>query len=159
WRFLMRDWPAARENGDLVRTSAMFRYLFGPVSAQFAEQRLNRPRQQAECLAFGHDGQSDVKIGHADTWETVCSRLPSGWEPDFIALWLPYQSIPTCLWSAPVPIVGLAGDWNLLYHAYRWRLSACELVLTDKAGADIFGREGWPHVRAANLFGCERALV
>src|SRR6516162_5467859 len=110
------------------------RHLFGPVNAAFASGNLDRQRKAGHCLTFGASGSGDIKIAPGDSWETVTRQLPNGWQPDFIALYLPYTSIPGCLWSAPVPLVGLAADWNLLWHGYRQLLKACDLVLTDVAG-------------------------
>src|SRR5438128_9984349 len=101
----------------------MPRYLFGPVTAAFAADNLSRPRQDGSCVTFATAGAGpDLTIGPAESWQSVCERLPRDWQPDFIALYLPYTSIPACLWSAPVPIVGLAADWNLLWHWYRHSL-------------------------------------
>src|SRR5712692_8549763 len=79
------------------------RYLFGPVTGRFVEQNLYRACQAGACVAFqsGDDVQQAV--------ETV----------DFVVLDLHYTSIPPRLWQAPVPLVGLAEDWNLLWHEYR----------------------------------------
>ena len=63
------------------------RYLFGPVSVDFAEQKLSRQRQAGDCLAFSAHGRVDLTIGPSDTWDTVCCRLPRGWQPDFIVLY------------------------------------------------------------------------
>src|SRR5258708_5402366 len=98
------------------------RYLFGPVTAEYADQKLHRVRQAGTCLAFNQKGDVGLAIGPDDTWDAICQRLPAGWWPDFIVLSLAYTSIPRCLWSAPVPLVGLADDWNLLWHGYRRRL-------------------------------------
>src|SRR5258707_2342137 len=95
------------------------RYLFGPVTASFSEENLAGLRQSGTCLSFGPPGRADFVIGHADNWEVVTRQLPAAWQPDFIALYLPYTTVPSCLWSAPVPLVGLAADWNLLWHYYR----------------------------------------
>jgi hypothetical protein len=71
------------------------RYVFGPVSPAFAAQKLTRVRQAGECLAFNASGDVDVRIGLEDTWEAVLLRLPAGWQPDFVALHLPYSVIPS----------------------------------------------------------------
>jgi glycosyltransferase involved in cell wall biosynthesis/Tfp pilus assembly protein PilF len=132
------------------------KYLFGPVSATFAADNLHGPRQAGDCLAFDAAGTTDLTIGPGDSWESVCGRLPGGWRPDFVALYLPYTTIPACLWDAPVPLVGLASDWNFLFHHLRRRLPCCDLVLTDTAGVEIFARGGMDHARSARLFGLER---
>ncbi len=72
---------------------------------------------------------------------------------------LHYTSIPPALWSAPVPLVGLAGDWNLLWHHYRRALPRCDLVLTDTLGVETLAREGIAHARPANLYGCGRDFL
>jgi GT2 family glycosyltransferase/tetratricopeptide (TPR) repeat protein len=134
-------------------------YLFGPVSASFGEQQLLRQRQTGECLIFDESGTADVAIDPHDTWESVCGRLPNGWRPDLVVINLSYTTIPPCLWSAPVPLVGLAGDWNLLWHWYRRCARACDLVLTDAAGVEVFSREGIANARPAILYGCERRML
>jgi GT2 family glycosyltransferase/Tfp pilus assembly protein PilF len=136
-----------------------FRYLFGPVTPAFAEQNLHAARSRGECLAFDPAGHTDVAVRLADTWESLCARLPGGWRPDFVVLYLPYTTLPECLWSAPVPVIGLAADWNLQWSWYRRCLPRCDLALTDVAGVEALAREGIAHGRAANLFGLERAFV
>src|SRR5205807_6089232 len=121
------------------------------------EANLSPPRGAGQCLAFDGAGDTDLSISTGDTWETVMSRLPGNWRPDFVALYLPYTRIPACLWSAPVPIVGLAADWHLVWHHYRHCLRWCDLVLADTPGVEVMMREGIGHARAANLFGLERA--
>jgi hypothetical protein len=134
------------------------RYLFGPVTRAFAEQNLYQEREAGNCLAFGLTDGPDLTIGLSDAWEDMSARLPSGWLPDFVVLYLPYERIPRFLWSAPVPLVALAAYWNLLWHHYRHCLGRSDLVLTDEAGVEVMAREGIGHARAANLFGCERAV-
>jgi tetratricopeptide (TPR) repeat protein len=104
-------------------------------------------------LAFNTACDLDLALAHTDTWETVCARLPTDCRPDFIVLYLPYSSIPACLWSAPVPIIGLAADWNLLWHHYRSALRRCDLILTDAAGVEVMHREGILQARPAVLYG------
>jgi GT2 family glycosyltransferase len=135
------------------------RFLFGPVTTAFAEENLRRFRETGTCLAFGPAGTSDISIAPGETWDAVLAKLPESWRPDFVALWLPYATIPVGLWSAPVPLVGLAADWNLLWHQYRRCLRRCDLVLTDAAGVDVMRRAGITHVRAADLFGCESSFL
>jgi predicted O-methyltransferase YrrM len=129
------------------------RYLFGPVSLAFAEDNLAAPRAAGECLPFDFQPGADLAVSPEDTWESFQSRFPAGWQPDFIALYLPYRTIPACLWSAPVPLVGLAGDCNLLWHCYREQLPRCELVLADTESAERLGRDGCANVRAFNMYG------
>lgn len=135
------------------------RYLFGPVNADFAGQKLKKQRLSGDCLAFNSDGTADLKIGADDTWQEISARLPAGWQPDFVALFLQYAHVPACLWSAPVPIVGLAGDWNLLWHYYRRRLNQSDLIFTDTVGVETLAREGIHHTRTAILYGCEKLYV
>src|SRR5438132_803174 len=131
----------------------MARYLFGPVSPEFADQHLRSHREAGDCLAFGPGGDVNLVVHANDTWEDLQARLPAGWTPDFVALRLAaYLPIPRGLWSAPVPLVGLAGDWHLLWHAYRRLLSRCERVLTDAAGVQAFTQQGLSHVRQAYLY-------
>src|SRR5438067_694676 len=109
------------------------RYLFGPIPAGFAHDCLARQRQAGLCLTFGAPG-TDLPIAATDSFETLGVRLPSGWQPDFLAWYLPYTTAPAWLEAGPWPRIGLAADWNLLWHHYRQRLSQCDLILTDTAG-------------------------
>jgi GT2 family glycosyltransferase/tetratricopeptide (TPR) repeat protein len=159
----LADYPS----GDQRRTSkepsrpgdkSMRRYLFGPVTPAFADQNLRSQRQSGQCLAFDAAGATDAAIRAEQTWQQVLAGLPDGWKPDFVVLYLPYTSIPACLWAAPVPLVGLAADWTLLWHWYRHCLRQCDLVLTDPAGVETLAREGISQAVPANLFGGERVL-
>jgi GT2 family glycosyltransferase/tetratricopeptide (TPR) repeat protein len=134
------------------------RYLFGPVTAAFADQNLHTPRLAGDCLAFNHAGDADLVVRPGDSWEEVCSRLPDGWRPDFVVLYLAYTTIPDSLWSAPVPLVGLAADWNLQFHRFR-TLNRCDLLLSDTPGVEVLTRPGLTQARPANLFGLERAFL
>ena len=136
-----------------------YRYLFGPVTAAFADQKLAAARQAGRCLACNAEGTADLAITADDTWASVCARLPAGWRPDFVALYLPYTHVPGWMWSAPVPLVGLAADWNLLWHQYRKQLRRCDLVLTDTAGAEVMARDGIAHAWAWNLYGLDRVFL
>jgi glycosyltransferase involved in cell wall biosynthesis/predicted Zn-dependent protease len=138
------------------------RYLFGPVSAAFAELNLAQPRRAGQCLAFDHEGATGLAIRPGDRWEDVCARLPAGWRPELLVLCLHFTTPPAALWSAPVPVIGLAGDWHLVWHYYRHCLPLCDLVLTDQPGVEALGRAGIGHARAANLanfYGCERSFI
>jgi glycosyltransferase involved in cell wall biosynthesis len=136
------------------------RYLFGPVPRAFAEQKLHGPRQAGLCRTFHpEEGEGDVLLRPEDSWEDVLARLPPDWQPDLLALWLPYTTIPASLWSAPLPRLGLAPDWNLMYHYYRHRLPGCEWAVTDSRGAELLQRDGLAHVRPGILCGCERAFL
>jgi hypothetical protein len=140
-------------------TAVPRRYLFGPVTPAFADQSLHEPRRAGACLAFGAEEGLDLRVGPQDTWEQVCARLPAGWQPGVVALWLPYTHVPAALWSAPVPLVGLATDYNLLWHGYRRCLPWCDLVLTDAPGVEALARDGVADARPANLFGCDRLFL
>src|SRR5689334_16998608 len=61
------------------------RSLFGPVSPAFADEYLTAPRRAGACLCLG----VDVPFPRDDTWAAVASRLPAGWRPDRVLLWLP----------------------------------------------------------------------
>jgi glycosyltransferase involved in cell wall biosynthesis/tetratricopeptide (TPR) repeat protein len=135
------------------------RYLFGPVTGAFADQKLHPQRKAGACLTFNPTGDADLRIAATDNWQTIAVRFPAGWQPDFVVLNLGYTCVPACLWSAPVPLFGLAPDWNLLWHAYRHRLRQCDLVLTDTLGVETLRREGICHTLAANHFGCDRSYV
>src|SRR5947209_8746535 len=131
------------------------KYLFGPVTAAFVGQNLVQQRQSQNCLAFDATGSVDLMIRQTDTWESVVKQLPAGWSPDAVVLYLPYTRIPAGLWSATVPIIGLAADWNLCFSHYRLCMPRCDLMLTDAMGVEVMQRAGMTHVRQTNLFGLD----
>jgi GT2 family glycosyltransferase/tetratricopeptide (TPR) repeat protein len=136
----------------------VLRCLFGPVTPEFAGDTLGPLRQSGACVAFGRAQGMDVTMAPGDSWESLSARWPDGWRPDFIALWLAYTGVPAWVWTAPVPVIGLAADWNLQWHCYRRQLRPCEAVLTDTAGVEALACEGIK-ARAVNLYGCEPAFL
>jgi glycosyltransferase involved in cell wall biosynthesis/tetratricopeptide (TPR) repeat protein len=129
------------------------------VSRDYAEQNLYLQRQEGQCLSFGMEAGVDLQVARHDSWESILGKLPDRWRPDLLVLHLQYNCIPPALWQAPVPIVGLAGDWNLQWHSYRRLLPFCDLVLTDTVGVETLHRAGITHARKANLFGLSRAFA
>jgi predicted O-methyltransferase YrrM len=75
--------------------------------------------------------------------------------PEVLLVWPGYTSVPSWAWSAPVPVVALAHDPNLLWSGFRHTLPLADLVLTDAPSAERLKRAGLEHVRAANLFGLD----
>ena len=135
------------------------RYLLGPVSAHQSWRCWHQPRQQGLCRAFNAIGDLDVRIAYEDRWEDVLRRLPEGWQPDFLLLELSGTAIPPALWRAPLPLVGLAADWDMQWHAYRHLLPLCDLVLTDSLGTEWMHRAGFRHVRSIPLSGVNPHLL
>jgi tetratricopeptide (TPR) repeat protein len=133
-------------------------YLVGPVTDQEAWRFWQGPRQAGVCRVFNSIG-SDLRIDAEDSWEQVCRRLPPDWRPDCIVLQLSLTTIPPALWTAPIPLIGLAGDWDRQWHAYRHVLPLCDVVLTDAPGVDRWRRAGFNHVRAANLNGLDHIAL
>jgi GT2 family glycosyltransferase len=128
-------------------------HLFGPVDKNLADHSLKQSRAQGECLAFGSD--VDLSALPEASWQEVESKFPSGWRPEYVAVWLAYQQVPAWVWTAPVPVIGLAADWNLLWHSYSALLPRCDVVLTDEAGVEVMLRADLKHAHFANLYGLE----
>jgi GT2 family glycosyltransferase/Flp pilus assembly protein TadD len=135
------------------------RYLLGPVPPSFAEQYLRRQVQAGECRTFSTAAADSLCIRPDDSWDSFAARLPAGWQPDFVALWLPSGTIPPCLWSAPLPLVGLVTEAERGWHAYRRRLACCDLVLTDTVTVEKLAQAGIPQALPVNLSGCPRAWL
>src|ERR1043165_5956608 len=135
------------------------RYLFGPVSAEWADEYLPLERQSGNCVCFDTQAPANLIVVPGDTWDTLRARLPDGWAPDAIVLFMQYRSIPSVIWSAPLPVIALAGDWNLQWHGYRRRVRHADLVLTDTPGVEVMRREGIEHAQAMNLFGLGRSRL
>jgi GT2 family glycosyltransferase/Flp pilus assembly protein TadD len=133
----------------------MLHCLFGPAPETFSARDLGAPD---ENVVFDFDGRHSFGLSANTSWEEVLGQLPPGWRPDFLALSLAYNSIPIGLWRAPVPIIGLAADWNLLWSYYRHVLPRCDLVLCDEPGIESLQRAGIAYVRPAALFGLEQSF-
>ena len=61
-------------------------YLFGPVTAAFADQNLRAARQSGHGLAFNDSGDLNLTIRPTDNWADFCAQLPAGWQTDFVGL-------------------------------------------------------------------------
>jgi GT2 family glycosyltransferase/tetratricopeptide (TPR) repeat protein len=127
------------------------RTLIGPLSPDRA-RLWDGPRQRGATLAFGPAGV-DLPIHSGDSWDQLAAHFPAGWQPDVVVLSLGYADVPPALWDAPVPLVALAPDWQVQWHAFRRLLPRCELVLTDTAGVEVLHRQGIRQARYANLYG------
>lgn len=101
----------------------------------------------------------DLPLDVTDSWDTIGLRLPSGWQTDFLVLYLPYTTLPAWVWSTPLPLIGLAPDWNLLWHHYRHLLPKLDLVRANTPGVEFMAKAGLTHAPPANLFGTDRSLV
>ena len=123
----LRTAPRTASHSDYMP----LRYLFGPVGSHYADENLFEARRNGKCLVFHSSDAPDIVIRDEETRQQVLARLPTEWCPDFIALMLSYNAIPTSLWEGPIPLVGLAGDWHLLWHYYRYELPRCDMVVTD----------------------------
>src|SRR5262249_4140711 len=135
------------------------KYLLGPVTADWAGRYWKEARQRGECLAFNEAGDLDLAVRPGDSWDDVLGRLPDGWRPDLVVLDLAYSVVPDGLWSAPVPVVGLAADGNRLWHPLACLAPACDVLLTDGPGVEAMRRAGWGQARPANLYGPEPAYL
>ena len=135
----------------------MARFHFGPAPRELADDALPAARAAGACLTFGRGG--DLPAAPGDSWADLTARCPPGWRPDFVVLRLAYTAPPPAVWDAPVPVLGLAGDWNLLWHAYRHLLPLCDAVLVDEPGVAALRKAGVRHAHPANLYGLGRAYL
>jgi glycosyltransferase involved in cell wall biosynthesis len=128
----------------------MPRLLFGPADDPDLDDRfLAAPVAAGRWATFG---------AACPSWEAAAAGLPGG-PPDAVLVWAAYTSVPAWVWAAPVPVVALAPDANLLWHAYRHLLPLADLVLADGPSAARLGRAGVGRVRGANLFGLDRHFL
>jgi tetratricopeptide (TPR) repeat protein len=133
-------------------------YLFGPVDDDYSRENLASLRASGECRTFGWSG-GDVRIRSNGCVGEIPAQLLADWRPDFVVLCLGYTHIPAALWNLPIPLVGLAPDWHLLWHRYRFAIPRCDLIFTDSTGVARLGRAGYENVVRGNLFGCGRSFL
>jgi len=130
----------------------MHRLLFGPASPTFCSADLG-----TESIIFDLTGPHQIQLQDVNDWVEIVTRLPSSWRPECLVLDLAYKSLPDGLWQSPVPIIGLAPDWNLLWSSYQHLLHRCDAVLTDEQGVERMRGAGFDHVYPAMLFGLENS--
>ena len=135
------------------------RYLFGPVTSDNADRCFSSFRMAGSCITFGTAAGVDVVLPRGCDWPALLRRVPDRFIPDCLVLCLPCKQILSALHDCPLPIIALAPDWRLLWHCYRLILPRCDLVLTDRAGVDVMGREGIGSALAAKLYGFEKDLA
>ncbi len=134
----------------------MLRCLIGPVAPGFPAALLPG---SPDRLLFDTAGKLEHTLPAGGTWDDLLTRLPDGWRPDAVVLWLSYSSVPTGLWNSPVPIIGLAPEWNLLWHGYRRALRRCDRVISDSPGVAVMHREGIEQARFGQLAGLEVSVA
>jgi len=80
----------------------------------------------------------------------LCRRFPEHWLPDLVFFSLSSSSgpIPSFLWHAPAPIIGIALDPEPSFHAVRLLAPGCDLLLASSPSAERFQRPGCGQVRA-----------
>src|SRR5262249_58760559 len=127
------------------------RYLSGPVSGPSCP--LPRAAADGRCTFF-----SRQDLQRAGSWQALCAQGP-GWRPDLVVLQLAYQTLPTWLWEAPVPLVGLAAEAQLQWHWYRRVLPRCEAVLADAPTVERLHRQGISQTGVAVVFGLDPAFL
>lgn len=144
-------WP---DRFEIAEVAGMTRYLFGPITEVTPLPGLDAARQRGDCRTFSHKaGVADFHLASDVSWDAIRRQFPGDWRPEVLLAWLPYTRIPAWVWTAPIPVIGLAADWNLLWHGYRQIAPLCDAVLTDGPGVQHFRRAGFAHVHAANLYG------
>jgi hypothetical protein len=62
------------------------RVLLGCVNSSFVDNNLREAVASGTCIPFGPDIAADrgIRLSPRDNWESVCARLPAGWQPDII---------------------------------------------------------------------------
>jgi glycosyltransferase involved in cell wall biosynthesis len=127
------------------------RFLFGPIDDPDLLDRTAAPRVT--------EGRWSVFPAACPSYSAAAAWFGPGEEPAAILWWPGYSSMPAWLPTAPIPLVAVAHDPNLLWHQYREQLAVADLVLTDLPSAERFRRAGFEHVRLANLYGLDRHFV
>jgi glycosyltransferase involved in cell wall biosynthesis/tetratricopeptide (TPR) repeat protein len=127
------------------------RFLFGPVDDPDLLDRTAAPRVA--------EGRWAAFPAACPSYSAAAAWFGPGEEPAAILWWPGYTSMPAWLPSAPVPLLAVAHDPNLLWHQYREQLAIADLVLTDLPSAERFRRAGFTHAWMANLYGLDRHFL
>lgn len=128
----------------------MHRYLLGPVPTAFNRDTF-APTNDGRF--FGSPGEQAINLASEASCDEILKQLPDDWRPECLVLWLSHASIAPALWKAPVPIIGLATDSDVLVHLYRRILPRCDLVFGSAPSVQRWQSQGMTHVRELNLNG------
>ncbi len=102
-------------------------------------------KKMAETIVFN---------GSFVSLEQLLSRLPYGWEPDFIVIRdAEYYKMPSNLEESPYPVVGLVGDYNLTLNKMLPILSSFDYFFCDTKGVRIFNKLGFDNCEFFCLYG------
>ncbi len=123
------------------------RCLIGPLTPEISPERFGPPSNNRLTLG------GEIPFTPSDSWAEIQSRFPQDWSPDFVAYWGGYTDLPRCFLEAPVPLVLLAPDSNLLGHAYAHLSDWFELALTDAPSVSFMKSLEFAEVLEANFFG------
>ncbi|MGL6074111.1 MAG: glycosyltransferase [Fimbriiglobus sp.] len=125
------------------------RYLFVPAPTGFASDFLAQPRLRGECLCLG----ADIRFRSWDSWADIRARFPAGWQPDVILIWMADPHVPDGIWTAPVPIIGLAANWFARGHFYRHLMPLCDGIFASPPAVAALANQGYTAVAIADFSG------
>jgi len=111
-------------------------------------------RMIVDGVHFPFDVAFDPSTG---SWEELAAALPHGFRPDLLLLYWPDQEpLPAGLEHCPIPVVGVVSDYNLSlpYLAGLWPFF--DVVLSDRAGVDLFRALTFAEVRYWNQYAHKR---
>jgi len=129
-------------------------YLYGPFDRTLPSGDPREDCARGECLRFGENG--DLRPAMNASWPEVERLFPADWRPEFIALWPAYRQVPDWVWKAPIPIVALAADWQVLWHQFRDQLRQADMILTDLPGVEALNSAGFDQARTMMLYGLDQ---
>ena len=119
-----------------------------------------RAQPDVEVIAFSHEPGTEIVCESVGTpLAEILDRLPPGWEPDVVLIWMPENyGLPPGFETCPYPMVACVGDWNLGYQGLEESALAFDYILTDRRGVEVFQRAGFDRVAHVKLYGFEPAL-
>lgn len=92
-----------------------------------------------EVRSLSAQGLADYRLRpEVDTWEALWDRISGEFRPDLVLVWTPENDPPPLgIERAPMPVVCLAGDWNLFHQAQEVNFGRYDVVLSDKPGTQL----------------------
>lgn len=89
----------------------------------------------------------------ADDIHDIIARVP-GEPPELILVWEPgWLALPQRIEEAPVPVVALLSDWNLVLRPQVGMLGAFDYIFTDRPGVQVIKNLGHSHVEYWPMWG------
>lgn len=114
--------------------------LAGPDNWEYVTKYFGLGLVDFDCKIFSYEGAGELNLEWGESLGDLLSRLPEGWEPDWVIWWLPeYLRFPPDIHHCPYPTLLVVSDWNVMSEPLYRMAEAFDVVATDPMGVQRLG--------------------